>query len=343
MRAVGFREHGGLDKLVALDVPTPEVGDDDVLVRVKACALNHLDLWVRGGLPGLKLALPHLPGSDVAGDVAVVGRSVNYPEVGVRVAVNPLLSCGECEWCVQGEDPLCLEFKILGEHVPGGYAEYVRVPARNVVELPTDFDYVEAAAAPLVYQTAWRMLVTRAKIRPGEDVLILGAGSGVSTAAIQIAKHAGCTVFATSSSDEKLRRAKEIGADVLINHGTMEFDKAVWELTGKRGVDVIVDHVGQATFGKSLRALARGGRLVFCGATSGPDATFDLRRSYYRGHTILGSTMGSRSEFEEVMKLVFRRKLKPVVDSTYPLGRAREAQQRLEKGEQFGKIVLTVD
>ncbi len=342
MRAVGFREHGGLDKLESLDMPTPEIGNDDVLVRVKACALNHLDLFVRAGLPGLKLALPHIPGCDVSGEVAAVGPDVSYPEPGVRVAVNPTLSCGECEWCVQGEDPLCVEFKILGEHVPGGYAEYVKVPARNVVELPTDFDFVEAAAAPLVYQTAWRMLVTRAKVRPGEDVLILGAGSGVSTAAIQIAKHAGCTVFVTSSSDDKLRRAKELGADVLINYRAMEFDKAVWELTGKRGVDVIVDHVGQATFGKSLRALARGGRLVFCGSTSGPEATFDLRRSYYRGHSILGSTMASRKEFEDVMKLVFRRKLKPVVDRTYPLENARDAQERLEKGEQFGKIVLTV-
>ena len=343
MKAVGFREHGGLDKLEILDMPKPEIGDDDVLVRVKACALNHLDLWVRGGLPGLKLALPHIPGSDVAGDVAAVGRNVTYPDPGVRVVVNPGLSCGECEWCVQGEDPLCVEFKILGEHVPGGYAEYVRVPARNVVELPTDFEYVQAAAAPLVYQTAWRMLVTRAKVRPGEDVLVLGAGSGVSTAAIQIAKHAGCTVFVTSSSDDKLRMAKELGADVLINHRAMEFDKAVWELTGKRGVDVVVDHVGQATFGKSLRALARGGRLVFCGATTGPEATFDLRRSYYRGHSILGSTMGSRREFEDVMKLVFRRKLRPVVDRTYPLEKARDAQERLEKAEQFGKIVLTID
>ncbi|TLZ51727.1 MAG: zinc-binding dehydrogenase [Methanobacteriota archaeon] len=342
MRAVGFREHGGLDRLVPLDVPKPEIGSHDVLVRVKACALNHLDLWVREGLPGLKLTLPHIPGCDVAGEVAAVGNSVSYPEVGTRVAVNPGLYCGECEWCIQGEHPLCPDYRILGEHVAGGYADFVAVPARNCVELPTDFEYVDAAAAPLVFETAWRMLITRARVRAGESVLVLGAGSGVSTAAIQIAKLAGCTVFAASSSDEKLRRAKEIGADVLINSKDVEFDRAVWELTAKRGVDVVVDHIGPATFAKSLRALTRGGRLVFCGATSGPEATFDLRRSFYRGHSILGSTMSSQKEFEDVMALVFRRKLTPVIDRTYPLEKARDAQERLDKAEQFGKIVLTL-
>lgn len=342
MKAVGFHEHGGLDKLRVLDVPKPEIGDDDALIRVKACALNHLDLWVREGLPGLKLAMPHISGCDVAGEIAAVGKEVADWEPGVRVTANPGVYCGRCEWCVKGEHPLCPDFKILGEHLPGGYAEFVKVPARNVVELPTDFEFVEAAAVPLVFLTAWRMLITRAKIRPGETVLVLGAGSGVSSAAIQIAKHAGCTVFATSSSEEKLRKAKEIGADVLINYKEMEFDRAVWELTGKRGVDVVVDHIGPATFAKSLRALARGGRLVFCGATTGPEATFDLRRSFYRGHSILGSTMSSQKEFEDVMNLVFRRKLRPVVDRTYPLEEAREAQDRLAKGEQFGKIVLTV-
>lgn len=342
MRAVGFSEHGGLDRLQILDVPTPQIARDEVLIRVRACALNHLDLWVREGLPGLKLAMPHIPGCDVAGEVAAVGAEVADWEPGVRVTANPGLYCGECEWCMKGDHPLCPDFKILGEHVPGGYAEFVKVPARNVVELPTDFEFVEAAAAPLVFQTAWRMLVTRARIRPGETVLVLGAGSGVSSAAIQIAKHAGCTVFATSSSEEKLRKAKEIGADVLINYKEMEFDRAVWELTAKRGVDVVVDHIGPATFSKSLRSLARGGRLVFCGATTGPEATFDLRRSFYRGHSILGSTMSSQKEFEDVMRLVFRRKLRPVVDRTYPLEKAREAQERLARGEQFGKIVLTV-
>ncbi|HYS72159.1 MAG TPA: zinc-binding dehydrogenase, partial [Thermoplasmata archaeon] len=285
MRAVAIQRHGGLEALELVDLPKPEIGPDEVLVRVRACALNHLDLWVRGGLPGLKLTMPHVLGADVAGEVAAVGAAVSYPGVGTRVAVNPMLTCGECEWCIRGEQALCPDFQILGEHINGGYAEYVKVPARNTVELPTDFEYTEAAAAPLVFQTAWRMLVTRARVRPGESVLVLGAGSGVSTAAIQIAKLAGCTVFATSRSAEKLRRAKEIGADVLIDTSEMDFDRAVWELTAKRGVDVVVDHIGPATFAKSLRALARGGRLVFCGATSGPEATFDLRRSFYRGHS----------------------------------------------------------
>ena len=342
MKAVGFHEHGGLDKLVTLEVPPPAVCDHDVLVKVQACALNHLDLWVREGLPGLKLQMPHIPGCDVAGEVVEVGGKVAYPPKGTRVAVNPGRWCGTCEWCVRGEHPLCPEYKIMGEHTPGGYAEYVSVPAANCVELPTDFDYVQAAAAPLVFQTAWRALITRAEIRPGEDVLILGAGSGVSTAAIQIAKLAGCTVYVTSSSDEKLRRAKEIGADVLINHRQMEFDKAVWELTGKRGVDVVLEHVGEATFERSFRALAKGGRLVFVGATTGPAAKFDLRRGFWRQVNLLGSTMGSQAEFEEVMGLVFRRKLSLVVDRTFPLEKAREAQERLAKEEQFGKIVLTM-
>jgi len=343
MRAVGFHEHGGLDKLVPLDVPSPKAAAHEVLVRVKACALNHLDLWVREGLPGLKLTFPHIPGCDVAGEVAAVGPDVREPAVGARVAVNPGRWCGTCEWCVRGEHPLCPEYRIMGEHFPGGYAEYVAVPAANCVELPTDFEFVDAAAAPLVYQTAWRALIKRARIRPGEDVLILGAGSGVSTAAIQIAKYAGCTVFATSSSEEKLRRAKEIGADVLINYREMEFEKAVWELTGKRGVDVVLEHVGEATFEKSTRALAKSGRLVFVGATTGPAAKFDLRRAFWRQVNLMGSTMGSQTDFEDVMKLVFRRKLRPVVDRTFPLEQARDAQERLAKGEQFGKIVLTVD
>jgi len=343
MKAVGFLEHGGLERLQVIEVPKPQPGPGEVLVRVRACALNHLDLWVREGLPGLKLPLPHVLGSDVAGEVAEVGPGVTDPEVGVRVLVNPGASCGDCEWCIVGEDPLCASYRILGEHVHGGYAEFVKVPARSCVELPTDFDYVKAAAAPLVFMTAWRALINRAKIRPGEDVLILGAGGGVSTAAIQIAKYAGCTVFTTSSSDEKLRMAKDIGADVLINHAQMEFEKAVWELTGKRGVDVVLEHVGEQTFERSFRALAKQGRLVFCGATTGPTAKFDLRRGFWRQVNILGSTMASQKEFEDVMKLVLRRKLTPVVDRTYPLEKARDAQQRLAKGEHFGKIVLTVD
>jgi len=322
------------------DVPDPVVGADEVLVRVRAVALNHLDLWVRGGLPGLKLPLPHILGSDVAGEVAATGDWVKDLEVGERVVVNPGRSCGECEACQAGEDSLCREYMILGEHLPGGYAQLVAVPERGVIRLPPDFPYEEAAAAPLAFMTAWRMLVTRAAVKPGEDVLILGAGSGVSTAAIQIAKLAGCTVYVTSGSAEKLQKARALGADVLINHKEMEIDKAVWELTGKRGVDVVVDHVGPATIAKSVRSLRRGGRLLLCGATSGPTAEMDLRYLFWRQISILGSTMSSQREFEQVMRLVFMRKLRPVVDRVLPLEKAREAHEHLERGDQFGKVVL---
>jgi len=344
MKAAIFRSHGGPEVLeYVTDFGEPVLGPGDVKVRVRASALNHLDLFVRQGIPTLKLPLPHILGSDVAGEVAAVGDDVADLEAGERVAVNPSLSCGECEYCMRGDDPLCVDFKILGEHVNGGYAEYVVVPARNVARLPTDFPFETAAAAPLVYQTAWRMLVSRAQVKPGEDVLILGAGSGVSTAAIQIAKLAGCTVFTTSSSDEKLRRAKEIGADILVNYKEVPWSKAVWELTGKRGVDVVVDHVGAATFKDSIRSLRKGGRLVTPGATTGGLTELDLRYVFWRQLTIMGSTMGSQKEFEDVMKLVFMGRLRPVVDKVFPLEEARKAHEYLERGEQFGKVVIRVD
>jgi len=335
-----LRNWGGPENLEWAEVPEPKIGPDEVLVRVRAVAMNHLDLFVRGGLPNLTLPLPHILGSDVAGEVAATGDWVTDLEVGERVVVNPGRSCGECEFCLGGEDPLCKEYKILGEHVPGGYATHVAVPGKSVVRLPPEFPFEQAAAAPLVYMTAWRMLVTRARLRPGEDVLVIGAGSGVSTAAIQIAKLAGCTVYATSSSDAKLEKARALGADVTINHKTMEIDKAIWELTGKRGVDVAIDHVGKDTIAKSVRALRRGGRLLVCGATTGGLAEMDLRYLFWRHLTILGSTMSSHREFEEVIRLVFMGKLKPVVDKVFPLDRAREAHEYLERGDQFGKVVL---
>ncbi len=344
MKAVIFQKHGGPEVLQHVtDFGEPVLGPDDVKVRVRACALNHLDLFVRQGIPTLNLPLPHILGSDVAGEITEVGDSVADLEVGERVAVNPSLSCGECEYCMRGDDPLCVDFRILGEHVNGGYAEHVAVPARNIARLPTDLPWETAAAAPLVYQTAWRMLVNRAQVKPGEDVLVLGAGSGVSTAAIQIAKLAGCTVFVTSSSDEKLRRAKEIGADVLVNYKEVPWSKAIWELTGKRGVDVVVDHIGAATFKDSIRSLRKGGRLVTPGATTGGVTEIDLRYVFWRQLSILGSTMGSQKEFEDVMKLVFMGRLKPVVNKVFPLAEARKAHEYLEKGEQFGKVVLRVD
>ncbi|HKZ23570.1 MAG TPA: zinc-binding dehydrogenase [Thermoplasmata archaeon] len=344
MKAVVVPRYGGPEVLeLVTNYPDPVPGPDQVVVRVHATSLNHLDLFVREGIPALKLTLPHILGCDAAGDIAEVGSDVTDIEVGERVVVNPGISCGRCEFCLTGEDSLCVEYRILGEHLPGAYAEKVAVPARNVLRIPTDLEYSAASAAPLAFMTAWRMLVTRARVRPGEDVLVLGAGSGVSTAAIQVAKLAGCTVFTTSSSDEKLRKAKALGADVLINYKTMPWSKAVWELTGKRGVDVIVDHVGEATFKDSVRTLRRGGRVVVPGATTGATLELDARYLFWRQLSVLGSTMANQREFEEVMKLVFMGRLKPVVDRVFPLAKAREAHEHLARGDQFGKVVLAVD
>lgn len=338
-----MRSYGDPEVLeVARDHPDPVPGPDQVVVRVHAAALNHLDLFVREGMPALKLALPHVLGADGAGHVAEVGSDVTDLEVGDRVVLNPGLSCGRCEFCVRGDDAQCADYRILGEHLPGTYAEKVAVPARNVLRIPTDMGFEAAAAAPLVFMTAWRMLITRAILRPGEDVLILGAGSGLSTAAVQIAKLAGATVLVTSSSDEKLQKAKGLGADVLVNYKAVPWSKAVWELTGHRGVDVVVDHVGAATFKDSIRSLRKGGRLVVPGATSGPLLEIDARYVFWRQLSILGSTMASRREFEEVMKLVFMGRLKPVVDRVFPVEDARAAHEYLARGDQFGKVVLAI-
>ena len=342
LKAVVLPRHGGPEVLTFVgDHPDPVPGPEDVLVRVHAASVNRLDIHLRRGLPAVKLPLPHILGADLAGEIAAVGSDVVDLEVGERVTANPGISCGECEYCARGEDPLCVAYRVLGEHLPGTYAEYVVVPARNIARLPPDFPMDRAAAAPLVFMTAWRLLVSQARIRPGEDVLILGAGSGVSTAAIQIAKLAGATVFVTSSSDDKLRKAKALGADVLVNYKEMPWSKAVWELTGKRGVDVVVDHVGAETFKDSIRTLRKGGRLVTPGATSGPLAEIDVRYVFWRQVHIIGSTMGNRREFEEVMKLVFMGRLKPVLDRTFPLEETSEAHAYIERGDQFGKVVLT--
>ena len=342
MKALAIYEHGGIDKLQIADLPKPTIGADDVLVNVKAVALNHLDLFVRNGMPTLKLPLPHIPGSDVSGVIAEVGAQVSGLQVGQRVAVNPGLSCGHCEFCIAGEESLCPEFNILGEHSTGGAAEFVRVPAVNVLPIPDTLSFEQAAASSLVFLTAWRALVSRARLRVGEDVLILGAGAGVSTAAIQIAKKAGARVFVTSSSDAKLQKAKELGADVLLNYKTQEWDREVFAATNRRGVDVVFESVGAATWAKSIRSLKRGGRMVVIGATSGPNPPEEVRQIFWKQIEIIGSTMSNQREFREVMKLVFRGELKPVIDVVMPLERAREAHARLEQGEQFGKIVLTV-
>lgn len=338
MKAVRFHEHGGLEVLKYEEAPEPTVKPDQVLIGVRACALNHLDIFVRRGILGI--SLPHISGCDVAGAIVKMGEALEGLSVGQRVVVNPSLSCGQCEYCIRGEDSLCVTYRILGEQVDGGYAEFVSVPARNVHPIPEGFSFEEVAAVPLVFQTAWRMVVTRAQVRPGEDVLILGAGGGVASAAIQIAKLCGARVFATSSSDAKLEQARELGADLLINYEKTDFGKEIWRLTGKRGVDVVIDNVGQATWEKSLRSLAKNGRLVTCGATTGPTPQTDIRLVFWRQLQILGSTMANRKEFADMLKLVWQKKLRPVVDRTFPLREAAEAQRVMEAGEQFGKLIL---
>lgn len=342
MRALVIFDHGGVDKLTLADVPEPSPGTDQVIINVKAVALNRLDLWVREGMPGLKLNMPHILGSDVAGIVQDVGAGVVGVSTGQRVTINPGWWDTTCDYCVRGEQSLCVNFKVFGEHLPGGCAEFMRVPARNILPIPDDYPLEQAAAAPLAFLTAWRALIPRGRVRAGEDVVVLGAGSGTSTAAIQIAKLAGARVFATSHSDEKLRRAGELGADILINYTKQEWEREVWLATNKRGADVVVDSIGEATWLKSLRALRKGGRLITYGATSGPNPKEEIRQIFWKQLDIIGTTMSNQQEFLDVMKLVFRGALKPVIDVVMPLEEAREAHRRLAGNEQFGKIVLTV-
>ena len=340
MKALAFHEHGGLDKLGYRDVPDPAIGPGDVLVRVRACALNHLDLFVREGLPGFKLPLPFWTGCDIAGEIDQAGAVVSGMAVGDRVAVNPNLHCGRCEYCTKGEQSLCVSYGILGEHVQGGLAEYVRVAADKVLALPAHVSYEDAAAFILVNMTAWRMLVTQARLRAGEDLLILGVGGGVSSTAVQIGKLCGARVWVTSSSDDKLARAKALGADECINHAREDWARVIWEKTGKRGVDVVLENVGAATWKSSLRALAKGGRLVTCGATSGPIGETDIRVVFWKQISIIGSTMSSNAEFDAVMRELFRGRLRAIVDTVMPLADGVEGQRRLAEGKQFGKIVL---
>jgi len=313
-----------------------------VLVRVRACALNHLDIFVREGIPALKTPLPFWTGCDIAGDVAEVGPDVTGLRVGDRVCVNPSLTCGRCEFCIQGEDSLCVRYGILGEHLPGGLAELVAVSAENVLPLPAHVSYEHAASFILTNMTAWRMVVTQARVRPGEDVLILGVGGGVSSTAVQIAKLCGARVLVTSSSDAKLERARQLGADVSINYAKEDWESAVYDKTTKRGVDVVLENVGAQTWKQSLRSLRKGGRLVTCGATTGPIAETDIRIVFWKQIHIIGSTMANRREFNDVMRLFFAGRLKAIVDEIVPLKDGAAAQRRLAEGRQFGKIVLTV-
>src|ERR1700758_373997 len=343
MKAIVFHQHGGPDVLKYEDAPEPALRANDVLVRVRACALNHLDLWVRRGLPHVPIPLPHIPGSDIAGEIAKTGADVTNIRVGQKVVLAPLVSCGKCPACLGGLDNHCRQATNLGYMIDGGCAEFVRAPEVNCLAYPEDLTWEEAAAIPLVFQTAWHMLITRAELQPGEDVLILGAGSGVGSAAIQIAKFFGARVLATAGTEEKLAKARELGADHCINHKSQKIRDEVRRITNKRGVDVVFEHVGTATWDESVASLALAGRLVTCGATTGYDAKIDLRFLFSRQLSLLGSYMGTKSELQTVMKLVAAGRLKPVVDRVFPLAVARAAHEYLEAGEQFGKVVLAVD
>ncbi|MGH9492167.1 MAG: zinc-binding dehydrogenase [Terriglobales bacterium] len=338
MKAIRFHEFGGPEVLKYEEVPEPTLRKDQVLVEVKSCALNHLDLWCRKGLPRVKL--PHINGSDVAGDVAEVGEYVGGLSKGQRVLLAPMTFCNRCAHCVAGRQSLCPEFTVLGYLNDGGNCQLIAVPAVNVIPIPKELTYDEAAAVPLVFLTAWHMLVTLCQVKPGEVVLVLGAGSGVGSAAIQIAKLWGARVIATAGSPVKLERARELGADYTIDHYQQKISEEVRKITAKAGVDVVFEHVGAATWEESMRSLKPGGKLVTCGATTGADAKFDLRFLFSRQLSFLGSYMGTMGDLREVLAHVFSGRLKAVVDHSFPLRDARAAHQRMEKSEQFGKIIL---
>lgn len=345
MRALALTQHGGIGSLALLDLPAPVIAaPDDVLIRVRTAALNHLDLFLTEGVKGISVTFPHIVGTDGAGVVEAVGPAVTSVRPGDRITINPGISCNECPQCRSGEDPFCRNYQILGEHRPGTAADFVIVPERNVATIPDQMPWDLAAAFPLSTLTAWRMLTSRSHLLAGETVLIWGIGGGVSLAALQIAKHLGARVVVTSSSDRKLARATELGADVAINHVTTtpeDIARQVRKLTVS-GADVVVDSVGEKTWDASLRALRPGGRLVTCGATSGPMVSLDIRRLFWFQWSLLGSTMGSRAEFAEIMALARAGKLWPVVDSVVPLSQGTEAYRRMERGEQLGKLVIEV-
>jgi NADPH:quinone reductase-like Zn-dependent oxidoreductase len=338
MKAILIREHGGLDKLEITEVPDPTARPGEAVVRVRAVALNHLDIWLRRGVPGHKFPLPMIPGSEVAGVV----ESVDDPrwKVGDEVIVAPGYSCGLCTACLSGNDPLCRNFGLFGETVSGGAAEKMAVPIRNLIRKPAGLSFAEAAAIPLDMLTAWHMLIARAELRPGETVLVQAGGSGVGSAAIQIAKLWGATVYATASTAAKAARAKSLGADEAIVYTEHDFVDEVRRLTAKRGVDIVFEHVGGETFEKSLRTLAKGGRLVTCGSTSGGEVTINLRLIFFKLLSILGSTMGSLAELHEVMKFVESGRLHPVIDRILPISEVAEGHRILEAREAFGKIVF---
>lgn len=344
MRAVRIHEHGTVDALrYETDLPDLQPGSREVLVRIHACALNRLDLWVRNGVPAYQTPFPHILGSDIAGEVYEVGSSVRNWNVGDQVIVNPVISCGTCQWCKTGRDNLCEIFQVLGAHRAGGYSDFIVVPERNLHPKPKNLSFEEAAAVPLVFLTAWHMLINRAHMLPGEWVLVMGANSGVGSAAIQIAKMLGALVIATAGNDEKMERARQIGADEVVNHYHPEWHKHITEKSEGSRMDIIIEHVGEAVFDKCIKLLSKGGRLITCGATTGASAKVDLRYVYSRELNILGAYIGTNAEMKRFLEYVSSGKLVPIVDSVFPLEEAKAAQQKMESGDFFGKIVLKVD
>ena len=339
MKAVRFHEHGGLDVLRYEDAPDPAPTPGRAVVRVRACALNHLDLWERRGLDRVKLPLPHISGSDVAGEVVMPGDGTLA--AGTRVMLHPGLRCGRCAACADGRDNQCVKYDVLGLGSDGGYAELVAVPAENLIAIPPHVDFVTAAAFPLTFLTAWHMLITRAGLRAGDVVLVLAGGSGVGQAAIQLARHFGARVFATSAP-EKAERTRAIGAEHVFDHYAGDYAKELKRLTDGRGADIVVEHVGEATWERSVRALATGGRLVTCGATTGHAASIDLRHLFARQLSLLGSYMGRFAELAAAAPLLFDGTIAPVIDRVFPLAEAAAAQRRLEEKGQFGKVILEV-
>jgi len=341
MKAVLFKEHGGPEKLVYEEFPKPTAGPGDVVVRVKACALNHLDIWIRQGNPAYPMPLPHISGSDIAGVVEEVGKEVERVTVGQNVFVSPGVSCWTCEACLAGRDNMCRSYGLVGAMMHGGYAEYVKVPARNVLPMPAGVSFEQAAAFPLVSVTAWHMLFPLADLKQGETVLVMGAGSGVGHVAIQLAKWAGAHVITTVGSDDKIDKAKAIGAEAVVNHSREKVAARVRELTAGHGVDVVLDHIGPDVWDVSMESLAKGGRLITCGATTGAEVKLNLRYVFSRQLTIKGSYMGTRAELVKAAELVGQGKLKPLVDRTFPLAEARAAQELMLSRKFFGKIVLS--
>lgn len=342
MKAIYFEKHGGPEVLTLGERPAPAIGPGMVRVDVRAASLNHIDLFLRRGFPGIKLELPHIPGCDAAGVVSELGPGVTSLKTGDRVLMNPSLTCGKCEFCQRGDVSMCNSYKLVGEHTSGTCCEQIVLPAENAIPFPESMTFEDAASIPLVFVTAWRMLITRGRLRAGEDVLIHGASAGVGIACIQIAKEAGARVFAAASTEEKLELCRSLGADVLINGEKEDVVRRIREATGRRGVDVVVDYVGKATWVKSLKSLSRGGRLVTCGATTGYNPEEDLRHIFYRQLEIIGSTMGSRNELMAPLKLIFEGRMRPVVSAAYDLKDTAGAHRAMEARKTLGKIVIKV-